>query len=148
MGEDKPSHLLKNMKDLAGKAFTDDAFKQLWIQRLPENVRAVISIAEGDSTQWAKQADKMMEINNFASVSAISTPLQDKIAALRKTISDLKAERLSRDSQKSNNRDEREQSRKSKEYKFCRYHHRFGSAVRKCTQPCQFNGKTEKSTEN
>lgn len=53
------------MTDLAGNAITDDVLKSLWIERLPESVRAVVSIAEGDSEQWARQADKMMKSTVF-----------------------------------------------------------------------------------
>lgn len=71
------------MKKLAGNSISDDAIKSLWIERLPESVRAVISIVDGDSTQWAKQADKMMEISSFSNIASVGSTLQEEIAALR-----------------------------------------------------------------
>lgn len=122
LGNNKPSQLLKKMKDLASGSMTDDALKSLWIQHLPENVRAVISIAEGDSTQWAKQADKIMEISSFANIAVVENPIQAEIAALRKQIEQLKSDRQSRDTEKSNGNHKRDRSQKS-EYPFCRYHY-------------------------
>lgn len=149
LGDDKPSQLLKRMKDLAGNSITDDALKSLWLQRLPESIRAVISIGDGDSTQWAKQADKMMEVTNLPSISAVSNPLQDEIAALRKEIAELKTHR-GRSMSRSDGDKERPRARsKSKQkYPFCFYHLRFGSKARKCNEPCEFTKKSQPDSEN
>lgn len=152
LGDDKPSQLLKRMKDLAGNALTDDALKSLWLQRLPESIRAVISIADGDSTQWAKQADKMMEVTNLPSISAVSNPLHDEISALRKEIAEMKTQFRSRSPSKSTKDKERSRSKsKSKpnqKYPFCYFHLHFGSKARKCTEPCEFGKKPQDESEN
>lgn len=143
MGDKKPSQLLKQMKDLAGTSIADDAIKSLWLERLPESVRAVVSIAEGDSTQWAKEADKMMEISTFSTVASVY-PFQDEIVALRKQINYLKTDRQSRGNDKSSSDNQRERSRSTKrEYPFCRYHFKLSAKARKCTQPCQFKDNTK-----
>lgn len=151
LGDDKPSQLLKKMKDLAGGSISDDAIKSLWIERLPEGVRAVVSIADGDSTQWAKQADKMMEMTKFSSVAAVSGTLNDTIEELRKEIASLKMESRGRPSEqsKSNENNKRNRSKSAKKLPFCKFHFRYGALARKCVEPCEFNGKpTPPKTEN
>lgn len=134
LGDDKPSQLLKKMKDLAGNALTDDALKSLWLERLPENVRAVISIVEGDSTQWAKQADKIMEINNFSHIASVSNPLQVEVAALRKQIEEMKTQFRGRDKSRDNNKNNfrRSRSQSQNKQKFCFYHFHFGTRAKNC----------------
>lgn len=151
LGDDKPSQLLQKMKKLAGNSISDDAIKSLWIERLPESVRAVISIVDGDSTQWAKQADKMMEISSFSNIASVGSTLQEEIAALRQQIQELKTRNQNRSRNTSrNNRNRnrnRSRSRNNKEYDFCWYHYRFKDDAKKCIQPCKFNGQ-KKETEN
>lgn len=91
LGDLKPSQLLKRMKDLANGKMDDDAVKSLWIERLTENIRSVITIVDGDSAAMALQADKMIEMQNFSSVSSVSkSPLAAEIQELRKQIELLK----------------------------------------------------------
>lgn len=148
LGDDKPSQLLKRMKDLANNAINDDALKSMWIQRLPESVRAVISVAPGDATQWAELADKMMEVTNFPTIAAVKNPLFDEIAALRKEIAELRSEHRSRKETKHDEKKDRSRSKSKSQIGFCYFHHRFGSNARKCNDPCTFDKKratTEKS---
>lgn len=156
LGDDKPSQLLKRMKDLAGASISDDALKSLWIERLPESVRAVISIVEGDSSLWAKQADKMMEVTKFATISAVNQtnasqdPLQAQIEALTKEIAELKANRRSRDNKKFNDEKATQRSRSKSKSKspFCFYHTKFGLKARKCQEPCELGKKQGEKTQN
>lgn len=153
LGDDKPSQLLQKMKKLAGNSISDDAIKSLWIERLPESVRAVISIVDGDSTQWAKQADKMMEISSFSNIASVGSTLQEEIAALRQQIHELKNQNQHQNRNRSTSRNNRNRyrnrsrSRNNEEYDFCWYHYRFKDNAKKCVQPCKFNGQ-KKESEN
>ena len=146
LGDEKPSQLLKRMKDLAGTKFTDDALKTLWLGRLPESVRAVVSTIEGDSAQWAKVADKMMEVTSFAQVSTINKSAapnqpQNEIAELRKDISEIKTffKQRGRSEQRDASKSRNQSRSKSKDgNKVCYYHSRFGTKAKKCTKPCEF----------
>lgn len=158
LGDQKPSQLLRQMRVLSGGSLNDDAIKTIWLDRLPESVRAVVSIAEGDLDRCAQQADKMMEIGNFSSVSSVqfqqakSNSQPNEIAALKQTIDALRREineikgngssnqrgrsqTPARDNQQRNRT--RSQSQVSK-YPVCFYHHRFGAEAKKCAQPCSF----------
>lgn len=147
LGDDKPSQLLKKMKELAGNALADDAIKTLFVQRLPETVRGVISIAEGDSSVWAKQADKMMETAQVSHVSAISQkdPVMNEIAALRKEIENLKTSRGRDNERKPSNQRERSKSKPNNKitHQVCYYHFKFGDKARKCLDPCDHATKPD-----
>ncbi|XP_036345948.1 uncharacterized protein LOC118755206 [Rhagoletis pomonella] len=65
LGDLKPSQLLKRMKELANGRINDDVLESLWIERLPNSIRSAITILDGDSTQMALQADRMIEMQSF-----------------------------------------------------------------------------------
>lgn len=72
LGDKKPSQLLLEMKDLAGEAVTDEFMKSLFIQRMPNTVRPVLSISTDDLQAIAKMADKMLEASSDSHVMAVS----------------------------------------------------------------------------
>lgn len=168
LGDDKPSQLLKKMKDLAGNSLTDDAIKTLFVQRLPETVRGIISIAEGNSTVWAKQADKMMETAQFSTISTISAkpnisevnesnPMRLEIAALRKRIAELETTSGQNNNRNRYNNNGRQRGRSrsnarkdtKNNNKVCYYHIKFGEKARKCAEPCCFaHVANKKPSEN
>lgn len=143
LGDLKPSQLLKRMKDLANGKIDDDVLKTLWIERLPETIRAVITIVDGDTAQMARQADKMLEVQSFSSVAAVQSanPLQAEIEALRKEIASLKAGNSTKQSENQQNRS-RGRSKSKVRFPFCRYHYRFGDKAKKCVEPCQYKNLT------
>lgn len=151
LGDLKPSQLLKRMKDLANCKIDDDVLKSLWIERLPESIRLVITIVDDDSSQMALQADKMMEVQQFSGVSAVQSknPLLAEIEALRKEIAVLKAGNNSKQKENQPNRSRSRSRSKSKvRFPFCRYHYRFGDKARKCVEPCQYKQLTPTEKEN
>lgn len=167
LGDDKPSQLLRKMKNLAGDSITDDVIKSLWIQRLPENVRAVVSIADCDSTVWARQADKMMEITNFSAISSIkpssiapvnaepshnnnNSQIQYLINEIKKIQTSVEHLKRGNNSNNTTNKSNSTRSRSKtpqRKYPFCRYHFKFGAKARKCIQPCDFPDSSENKTQ-
>jgi len=148
LGDNKPSQLLKRMKDLAGTKFTDDALKTFWLDRLPDSVRAVVSVIDGDSAQWAKVADKMMEVNSFSQVATLDKKTQptqnDELFELRKENAELKAALQQRGRTENKQQDQhRARSRSKSKSKVCYYHYRFGTKANKCTKPCEFGKPSE-----
>lgn len=74
LGDDKPSQLLRKMRDLSGKLLSDEALKVMWLNQLPVHVRAVLSVNTESSLEvLAAMADKMMEHFEPATVAAVST---------------------------------------------------------------------------
>ncbi|XP_017478715.1 PREDICTED: uncharacterized protein LOC108368379 [Rhagoletis zephyria] len=130
------------MRELAG----DKLLKSLWLKRLPDNVRAVISIGTGNSTDMARKADQMMEMLNFSNVSAIrgEPTLGKQIQQLQAQIDELKVSRAPRNQSRGTKTRDKSQSRPR--FPFCKYHWRFGVKAKKCVEPCQF--KKLDMTEN
>lgn len=157
LGDNKPSQLLRKMKDLANGALNDGALKTLWMGHLPESIRAIVVITPGDLDLCAQQADKMMEMSSFSgNITAIQHPpsnetqsLQAMIESLRKEIGELKSSRNSRGRSKTprenTNRERNHSHNRSesqvKRHPTCYYHHRFGADAKKCAEPCDFKSK-------
>lgn len=80
LGDKKPSHLLNEMRRLGGANITDEFLKTLWMQRLPEQTRAIISASTGDLTALATLADKVEEVSNSGRISNINNSSQSRAA--------------------------------------------------------------------
>jgi hypothetical protein len=62
LGDQKPSQLLRRMKDLAVHKIPDSTLKLLWIARLPQSVRAILAVSDAlPTTEMALIADKVMD---------------------------------------------------------------------------------------
>ncbi|XP_070067074.1 uncharacterized protein [Drosophila virilis] len=134
LGVLKSSQLLKRMKDLEGTQISDEAIKPFWLVRLPDNVRAIEPIVDGDSARVSLQADKILEAQRHSAVCALQKDtndgkLQAEIDQLRKEMRKLKL--------RCGNR-ARSNSKSPDRYLFCYYHSRFGAKARRCTEPCDF----------
>lgn len=171
LGDLKPSQLLRKMKELSKNALSDDALKTLWIERLPEQIRPVISISDGDLNRVAIMADKMLEITTYNVVGEVAThsnfgQSEPQIATLSKQIEELskRFNQFSNDrnqsQQRSNSNRGRSQSRDNSRNRgrsssrshndspYCFYHFKFGAMARKCNEPCKFKTEAESNNSN
>lgn len=163
LGDDKPSHLLRKMRELGGTNVKDDFLKTLWMQRLPSEMQAILSISSESLDNLAKMADKISEVrtiptnNVFAieqsgaasGLDAGTHQQKDEISALRSEIAALskQMERLSRD--RSTRNFHRKPTGRQRSFSrgrsseragdYCYYHERFGQNARKCKPPCTFS---------
>lgn len=147
MGDKKPTQLLREMQNLAGTNFGATALETLFLQRLPENIRNIVSASSGSTEEKAKIADKIFELSNNQ-VHAVNTNPNSEINALRSDIRYL-AETLNKISTFPSNRSRgsfrrRSVSRSSSPHpqnnnnNICYYHKRFGAKAIKCTSPCSY----------
>lgn len=163
LGDQKPSHLLSDMKELANGKVSDDLLKTLWVQRLPTQVRAILSVSSDSLSNLASMADKIIEVaeikNDFSQISTAENMglsraksaeneqinvLQTQIASLTRKVEEMgrarsqsrgrKFDRISRNASKSPSYRSTSQPR----FEFCWYHHKFGSRATKCREPCNF----------
>lgn len=76
LGDQKPSQLLRRMRNLAHKKVPDNTLRLMWMNLLPAHVRSVLVVSDTISKdtaleELAKLADKMLE--QTSEVSAVST---------------------------------------------------------------------------
>lgn len=163
LGDQKPSHLLRRMKELATDKFQDDTLRVLWQNRLPAQVRAVLAVSEGkDLESIAAIADKVAEVTRPTHIAAVdqrpnstfdSTPIlaeiakiNDKLRGLQFSRSRSRSRNFRRNagSAQSGNRSasrgpssrNASRQRTRPENWLCFYHYRFREKARKCTEPC------------
>lgn len=154
IGDRKPSALLREMMCLASGKVSDELLKSLWMQRLPKQMQAILSVSNEALNSLAVMADKIADTAESWDINAITSQhestssshfqnLEMKIEALTKQIESLSSR--SRDSSRS--RRDRSRSRsytsgKSNSRHLCWYHYKFGDRATKCVQPCSFSTNT------
>lgn len=163
LGDQKPSQLLRVMRELAGEKVQDNALKILWMGHLPSQVRAVLSVnTESALDTQALMADKMMEHTEHTiaevsqSVCALTPStstgpdlqfqvltkqlekLTLEIAALRKeNVNHRRPFRRDHSRPRSQSRTRTGPGKKPGDPTWeCYYHHRFGHKAKKCEPPC------------
>lgn len=162
LGDNHPSHLLRQMRGLASGRITDEFLRILWLQRMPSNVQQILSASpEPDLENLAKLADHIMEYS-VPGVNSINTAdksnndvcidkqecsknLIDTISKLSIEVSKLR-ESLNRDSKGRSHIRSRSRSptkRHSNDNSqttdtLCWYHRTFGQNAHKCHPPCNY----------
>jgi len=173
LGEDKPSHLLQRLRNLAGNNCTDTIIRSLFLEQLPESARSILTISpEGNLDTLAMQTDRILEAikPQVALVKAGSTQsdtnnnvasgIQAEINEIRNMVEKLSTEfkrGRSRSNSKaryhnrvrSKSRDKTVSTNNSNNNNnvLCYYHSRFGDQARRCQKPC-INYKETKALEN
>lgn len=152
LGDRKPSVLLCEMKSLADQKVSDNFLKTLWLQRLPMDMRSILSVSNDDLTKLATMADKIWELrppNNY-SLAAVAQPnAHITLESLQKQITDLSIQvqilsKRGRSSSYRVNTNSRSNSRKAADQReMCYYHSKFGDKAYKCLQPCTMSLKNE-----
>ena len=145
LGDRKPSQLLRRMQQLMGDKRIDDSLvRELFLQRLPTNVRMVLASAGPTMglNDLAQLADKIMEVA-VPSVAALTTSpfaaeldqLRAEVAGLTKLVKSLSlpAHRPRGSSRRSSPSPSRPPSPAAE---VCWYHRRYGEKAQKCRPPC------------
>lgn len=152
LGDQKPSVLLRKMRDLASGQVTDDFLKNLWLQRLPSNIQTVLAVSGDELDKLAILADKVSEISpshNDNTIAALSDSNEIKILRLQVSELSKKLDALTTSFAENRSRSPHRRRKgsfhrnrsfsKDHRYNVCYYHARFGSQARKCTAPCSFS---------
>lgn len=141
LGDMRPSHLLARMQELgSGLKISESVMRVLFVQRMPERVKPILSICDGNSLeQLAQMADKMVEISSPAVASASTLPglgleeLQEQIATLTAEVRRLKT------SGPRSRSSSRVRQTGTPADTVCWYHRKYGRNARQCREPCAFN---------
>lgn len=147
---EKPSELLRHMKDNTCNKVSDDLLQELWFNRLPQNIQSILSCSSEPLEQLSLMADKIYETMNLDTIQAFSTQhqvsdsdlakqicnLEDKIDSLQKEINKSKPRNRSpwrnRDNQRSFRQDVTQPTG------LCRYHQQYRENARRCVSPCSY----------
>lgn len=168
LGDQKPSQLLRRMRDLARGKIPDDTLSIMWQGHLPSSVRAVLAVTEvKDLENLATIADKIIETTQPVQVAEISSKpstsndfsaLQAQIAQLTLQVMELQNIQRSRQrNQNHNNYRPRYRSssrgrnmtrRDSYADGLCYYHARFRHRANKCSEPCSWKKQNTQNSEN
>ena len=166
LGDQRPTQLLRRMKQLLGPdmAGADGTLlRELFLQRLPANVRMVLASSGEDATleELAERGDKIIAAASpaVASVAPSHKPsewdqLRSEVLRLQETVSALASSgrpprqqspyRLSQHRSPSPHRLSRQGS-PPPHRTICWYHARFGNKARKCSAPCSYSGNEKAS---
>ena len=163
IGDRKPSQLLRHIQQLLGdKLNTMDAtfLRELFLQRLPSNVRMVLTPSAGDLNldQLAQLADRIMEASPLPTIAATTSTtdqLTAQVSTLTKRLDELSMQmskavntfsrRPGRSPSPARRRRQSTSSDPAAADNLCWYHRRFGEAAQKCQPPCQKSGNTQAS---
>lgn len=150
LGDLKPSQLLHRMQAFALDNISTQVLKNLWLDRLPSQVRGVISILDGDLEELAKKADKftlsanspIMPIETKTSMEKVVTDLTNQISALATKVET--NQRYSPPQQQCDTQGSSQSVQTTKtttipDNDICYFHQRFGSKAKKCRPPCRFS---------
>lgn len=154
LGDQKPSQLLRRMRDLARGKIPDDTLGILWQSHLPPAVRAVLAVTETkDMDKMATVADKIMETTMQSHIAELTTPdsscgnekvlaeiakLSARIGNMERSRSQFRNRSNSRSRHNSRSQSKNRQPRRTPESPdwLCFYHFRFKKRANKCVQPC------------
>ncbi|GFV52533.1 transposon Tf2-8 polyprotein [Trichonephila clavipes] len=165
LGDEKPSHLLRKMKELSNGQLQDDFLQSLWLQRMPPHIQTVLSASSESLDKLVIIADKVSEVVGASSTicaaqtvpppsqssSCSAQPTMDSLARqiqeLSLQVAELTRERNSSRHQRysSDRRRSHSHSRSvNRESGICYYHRRYKEQSRKCVSPCAFVQKKKK----
>lgn len=142
LGDMKPTHLLAKMQDLAsGLKVDDNLMKMLFLNRLPPNIRPILSIHDGTLAKLAEMGDKMVDSSHtHVAATQAAAPSNDdvseQLAYLTAEIRKLKTSSGSRSRSTSRARSTSEDRSRD----LCWYHFKYGDQARQCRQPCKYSG--------
>lgn len=156
LGDQKPTHLLRKMQELARGKVNDDTLSVLWQNHLPPAVRGVLAATETTNLErLASIADKILENMKPAQISEVtdskvsvdSSVLLAEIAKLSVRMTELERSR-SRGRQSRGGQRFRSNSRGRSSSRprrtpdspdwLCNHHFRYRGRATKCVHPCSW----------
>jgi len=149
MGDRRPSQMLRDMRAVLPNSLDDTALKEFWLQKLPSNIRAIVSGLDGTLTDIAERADRVLEASTSRDVFAVQASSSDDrlrameaaILSLTTQISNLLTAQQSRNNSGYGRNRSRSKSRSQNNPKWCSYHNQYGVDARHCKSPCSFKSE-------
>lgn len=148
LGEQKPTQLLRSMRDLAKGRATDELLKAKWLALLPGPVHNTLKVLPKASlNELADVADSIMENTTYPHVMATNmkqqsndaTALDKRLSNIEKQLADLSfAVQKLTDSKSNQPHRFRPRSKSPNRTGECFYHRRYADKAKKCTTPCTY----------
>lgn len=141
IGDQKPTHYLQFMRNSGSGQVSETLLRALFMEQMPENVRAILVGNKGSLDDIAEQADKIFEqlspsISAISDNSAIAEVLS-KIEALERRFEHFHA-RSPRRGKSSGDANHARRRSKSRVKDWCWYHNTFKDKALKCIVPCSY----------
>ncbi|GFU83333.1 uncharacterized protein TNCV_3739441 [Trichonephila clavipes] len=93
LGDEKPSHLLRKMKELSNGQLQDDFLQSLWLQRMPPHIQTVLSASSELLDKLAIIADKVSEVvgssSTICAATTVPPPSQSSSCSAQPTMDSL-----------------------------------------------------------
>lgn len=76
LGDQKPSQLLRKMRDLNRNMLADEALKHIWLRQIPKQIRSILAVTTEKSLDTlAEIADKILEQQEIGpTIACVTTP--------------------------------------------------------------------------
>ncbi|XP_048487134.1 uncharacterized protein LOC125490830 [Plutella xylostella] len=165
IGDRKPSHFLRHLRNLAGPGLPEEFLSGIWTSRLPSSIQTILASQPTASLETlADLADRIHEVvppsPQVASTSHHTSPgssmdqMAKQIAELTQQVRALSMQSHRSRSRSRNNHAQTRHSARSRErsqssyrkHPLCWYHGKFGSRAKTCIRPCDY--KAENSLGN
>lgn len=153
LGDRKPTQLLRRMQQLLGDRLGSSVdatsfLRELFLQRLPVNVRMVLASADAsmDLNKLADMADKVMDVSSLA-IAAISdsrpdnsdlAQLREEVARLADLVNSLASQEHPRRRRSTPQSHRSLSPAPSTDDPLCWYHAKYGPEAKKCKDPCSW----------
>ncbi|GFT80247.1 hypothetical protein TNCV_3202551 [Trichonephila clavipes] len=159
LGDEKPSQLLRKMKELSNGQLQDDFLQSLLLQKMPPHIQTVLSASSEPLDKLAIIADKVSEVvgasSTICAATTVPPPSQSSSCSVQPTmdslvrqiqelslqVAELTRERNSSRHQRYSSDRRRSHSRSRSVNRgsgICYYHRRYKEQARKCVSPCAF----------
>ncbi|XP_023220356.1 uncharacterized protein LOC111622236 [Centruroides sculpturatus] len=167
LGNQKPSALLRKMRELSASKITEKFLRNLWLQRLPKNIQTVLAVSGDEINKLAILADKVAELTEPTQLASINLEAENpvikhlelQILELTKKVTELNVSRTARPRYRSREKNRHDPNSKhrislrSREKSlsrqgYCYYHNKFGSAAWKCRSPCSFDRTADQRNDS
>ncbi|GFT87596.1 uncharacterized protein TNCV_4302231 [Trichonephila clavipes] len=93
LGDEKPSHLLRKMKELSNGQLQDNFLQSLWLQRMPPHIQTVLSAYSESLDKLAIIADKVSEVvgasSTICAAKTVPPPSQSSSCSAQPTMDSL-----------------------------------------------------------
>lgn len=151
----KPSQLLREMRQLAKDFITNDMLHQLWLDRMPMQIKPLLVASENLTLDaLSEMADRLMDVTKSSFVMATtnipfknqektSNNLEKRIDDLQKILIECMKDIKELKTQQSTRRPRSRSSSSHRDKSICYYHNRFGTAATRCTTPCSFTSQAQ-----